>query len=188
MGRNEQEGLFWGRAGWRWGGMLGKRVCMTGRKPHQLQRDGKYFSGRPLVWQSTNYKPGRCCSREGGMEPEIKLSAQQTASGDKEAASLGLWMWNCTCSGHRWALTWAPAEDGGSQRSVITLNGVFQFWCEKRPQTLSTETPTGAKNTQRDKRDQTAQPAHIAFSESIFKVTASRSDAAQAGTTKESMH
>lgn len=75
-------------------GVLGKHACVQGRKPHQLTTDEQRFPEKPPLRLSTDYKTwgdcGRCWSREGGLEPEIKLSAQQNTSGDKEAASLGL--------------------------------------------------------------------------------------------------
>ena len=59
-----------------------------GRKTHQGTADDKYLSKKPLVWVSTNYETfgvteERCWSREGGLQLEIKLSAQQNTPGNK---------------------------------------------------------------------------------------------------------
>lgn len=69
-----------------------------GRKSHQVTTDDKYFFKKPLVWLSTNYKTcevteGRYWSKEGGLQPEIKLSAQQNAPGNKGSISAAV---NCT--------------------------------------------------------------------------------------------
>jgi len=68
-----------------------------GRQTYEVPTDNKYFSEELLVWLSTNYKTcevteGTCWSREGGLRPEIKLSAQQNTPGNEDGTSVAV---NC---------------------------------------------------------------------------------------------